>query len=239
MLRRHGILGLFLLAGISGSGGINMCLMRKNLFRIARRSVILKAAREWSSRAYAPRSKTSKTQVSLAWKPPVAGCFKLNVDGSRKSSNGNIGAGGVIRNSVGDWITGFTANLGKGQILDAEIWGLFFGLKLAAERGISNLTVEMDSATAVQLTQRSGSSSSHPLAGVISDCRKFIDQLGNCGAYHVYREQNCVADSLAQASYNGDLGVCPLDSATDWICSLLDDDVRGVCKTRLICLDIS
>ncbi|XP_020420805.1 uncharacterized protein LOC109949499 [Prunus persica] len=46
------------------------------------------------------------------------------------------------------FVGGFTINLGKGQILDAD------GLKLAAERGISNLVVEMDSATAVQLLQR-------------------------------------------------------------------------------------
>ncbi|BFG15861.1 hypothetical protein CerSpe_021350 [Prunus speciosa] len=97
----------------------------------------------------APQSKTLKTQVSLAWEPPAVGGFKLNVEGSRKNSIEAIGAEGVIRNSLGDWVTGFTVNLGKGQILDDEIWGLFFGLKLAAERGISNLVVEMDSATAV------------------------------------------------------------------------------------------
>ncbi|CAL9023080.1 unnamed protein product [Prunus brigantina] len=97
----------------------------------------------------------------------------------------------------------------------------------------------MDSATAVRLIQRSGTSSFHPFAGVISDCRKFIDQIGNCGVYHIYREQNCVADSLAQASYNGDLGIWPIDSALDWMGSLLADDARGVCKPHWICLDIS
>ncbi|CAL2264022.1 unnamed protein product [Prunus armeniaca] len=196
--------------------------------------VILNAAREWFSNAYALQSKTLKTQVPLAWEPLAVGGFKLKVDRSRISSNGAIGAGGVIRNSLGDWVTGFTVNLGKGQILDVEIWGLFFGLKLAAERGISNLVVEMDSATAVHLLQRSETPSFHPLPGVLSDCRKFVEQLGNCGVNHVYREQNCVADSLAQASYNGDLGVWPLDSAPAWIGTLLADDVMGVSKTRWI-----
>lgn len=83
--------------------------------------IILNAAREWFSNAYAPQSKTLNTHVALAWEPPAVGGFKLNVDGSRKSSNGAIGDGGVIRNSLGDWGTGFTVNLGKGQILDVEI----------------------------------------------------------------------------------------------------------------------
>lgn len=69
----------------------------------------------------------------------------MNVDGSCGITTGTIGAGGVIRNSVGEWIAGFVANIGNGQILDAEIWGVAFGLKLAVDRGVSNLTVEMDS----------------------------------------------------------------------------------------------
>ncbi|KAI5354846.1 hypothetical protein L3X38_007741 [Prunus dulcis] len=51
--------------------------------------------------------------------------------------------------------------------------------------------------------------------------------------------RNCVADSLAKASYNGELGVCPLDSAPAWIGTLLADDVMGVSKTRWICFDNS
>lgn len=92
-----------------------------------------------------------KVQVSLAWEPPDVGCFKLNVDGSKRSMSRAIGAGGVLRNSEGLWIGGFTVNLGLGQAQDAEIWGLFFGLKLAISRNSSPLIVEMDSALAVSL----------------------------------------------------------------------------------------
>ncbi|CAL2251404.1 unnamed protein product [Prunus armeniaca] len=89
------------------------------------------------------------------------------------------------------------------------------------------------------LLQRSETPSFHPLDGVLSDCRKFVEQLGYCGVNHVYREQNCVADSLAQASYIGDLAVCPLDSAPSWIGTLLADDVMGVSKTCWISFDNS
>lgn len=49
-------------------------------------------------------------------------------NGSGKSASGLIGAGGVIRDSSGVWIAGFAVNLGQGQILEVEVWGLYFGL---------------------------------------------------------------------------------------------------------------
>ncbi|KAH0987115.1 hypothetical protein GBA52_014292 [Prunus armeniaca] len=69
----------------------------------------------------------------------------------RRSMSGAIGAGGVLRNSEGLWIEGFTVNLGLGQFQDAEIWGLFFGLKLAISHNSSPRIVEMDSTLAVSL----------------------------------------------------------------------------------------
>ncbi|CAL9022933.1 unnamed protein product, partial [Prunus brigantina] len=51
----------------------------------------------------------------------------------------------------GEWIKGFAVNLGKGQIIEAELWGLFFGLKMALDKGINRLIIEMDSALGVQL----------------------------------------------------------------------------------------
>ncbi|VVA14221.1 PREDICTED: ribonuclease [Prunus dulcis] len=144
--------------------------------------------------------------VSLAWELPAFGCFKLNVDGSCGITTGAIGAGGVIRNSVGEWIAGFVANIGNGQILDAEILGLAFGLKLAVDRGVSNLTVEMDSTIIVQLIQSPDAINFHPLAAVICECRELMEKIDNCVVRHIFHEQNCVVDCLANSSYNGDLG---------------------------------
>lgn len=93
-------------------------------------------------------------QISLTWDFPDTGVFKLNVDGSRKTASGNIGAGGVLRDCSGNWIKGFAVNLGIGQILEAELWGLAFGLKMALDKGVSKITIEMDSALGIQLIRR-------------------------------------------------------------------------------------
>ncbi|KAL6199661.1 hypothetical protein ACLB2K_029444 [Fragaria x ananassa] len=60
----------------------------------------------------------------LTWKKPPENFYKLNVDGSRSSTSGKIGAGEVIRDHNGLWITGFQINLGIGAIVDAEAWRL-------------------------------------------------------------------------------------------------------------------
>ncbi|KAH0992031.1 hypothetical protein GBA52_003514 [Prunus armeniaca] len=90
-------------------------------------------------------------QVSLAWSPRVHGVFKFNMDGSHRVASSCIGARGILHNSLGEWHRGFVVNVRKGQVLEAELWVLFFGLKFAVDKGISNLIIEMDYALAVHL----------------------------------------------------------------------------------------
>ncbi|CAL9006204.1 unnamed protein product, partial [Prunus brigantina] len=112
-------------------------------------------------------------------------------------ASGCIGARGVIRDSFGDWTYGFVANLGKGHILEAEMWGLFFGLRLAKDRGIRNLLVEMDSATAVKLVRNATTIGLHPMASLASCCWEIMGKFDACALYHIYRERNVVADQIA------------------------------------------
>jgi hypothetical protein len=59
--------------------------------------------------------------------------------------------GGLIRNAGRDLISGFTVNLGVGEILVAELWAFYFGLKIAWELNIPHLIAEVDSALVVNL----------------------------------------------------------------------------------------
>ncbi|BFG31197.1 hypothetical protein CerSpe_174700 [Prunus speciosa] len=150
-------------------------------------------------------------------------------------ASGCIGAGGVIRDEHGKWISGFSVNLGMGQVLDAECWGLYFGLKLAVAKGLSKLIVELDSAVAVQLIHKADHLDCHPLAPLINSCCDLMKQVGDCVVHHIYREINCVADRLANWSHNLDLGVCVLDIAPPWASDLLDEDLIGIPRARLFC----
>ncbi|CAL9008562.1 unnamed protein product, partial [Prunus brigantina] len=55
-------------------------------------------------------------------------------------------------------------------VLEAELWGLFFGLKVAVGKGISKIIVEMDFATVVHLIQQPVFDTLHPLAGIVASC---------------------------------------------------------------------
>lgn len=70
--------------------------------------------------------------INVRWIPPSEGCFKVNTDGSH-SRLGISSYGGLIRNSQGAMINGFYCKLGSGNALWAELWGLWFGIKLAQQ----------------------------------------------------------------------------------------------------------
>ncbi|KAE8673137.1 hypothetical protein F3Y22_tig00111810pilonHSYRG00091 [Hibiscus syriacus] len=61
------------------------------------------------------------------WSPPPRGWMCLNTDGAVATLDGRGSIGGVIRNSNGEWITGFTKNIGTTLILHAELWSIYEG----------------------------------------------------------------------------------------------------------------
>ena len=56
----------------------------------------------------------------IRWKAPSWPCVSLNTDGAIKRF-GDAGAGGLIRDYNGNWLMGFTVNLGMCSILSAEL----------------------------------------------------------------------------------------------------------------------
>ncbi|XP_028762437.1 uncharacterized protein LOC114720884 [Neltuma alba] len=68
---------------------------------------------------------------SLLWQPPSSGWVKLNGDGAMSSVSMRAGYGGVLRDSTGCWIAGFTHHLGVCGAYEAEDWAVFKGLSFA------------------------------------------------------------------------------------------------------------
>lgn len=73
-----------------------------------------------------------KTTTWVSWKKLTWPLLKLNTDGAIRHG---IGARcvGLIRNSSGSWIVGFSRHIGFTSRIAAELWGLREGLALAAE----------------------------------------------------------------------------------------------------------
>ncbi|CAL9019915.1 unnamed protein product, partial [Prunus brigantina] len=96
------------------------------------------------------------TVFQLQWKTPRTGACKVNTDGSRINATGLSGAGGLLRDATGAWIQGFIVNLGASTILEAELWGIFWGLSLAWDAGYCDVEIECDSNAAVALSYNLG-----------------------------------------------------------------------------------
>ncbi|CAL2247290.1 unnamed protein product [Prunus armeniaca] len=122
----------------------------------------------------------------------------------------------------------------KINVDDAELWGLYFGVKYAIDKGISQLIVEMDANVVVQPIQQVHDPTCHPLGTLVSSCCDLMKRFDSCAIHHIYRENNRVAYGLANWSYNLELGIFFFDVAPIWISSLLLDDMLGVASTRLV-----
>ncbi|KAE8675521.1 hypothetical protein F3Y22_tig00111662pilonHSYRG00061 [Hibiscus syriacus] len=89
------------------------------------------------------REKLGCTPLRSKWAAPPANWMKLNVDGARDKDE-NDSCGGVIRDSKGEWKIGFARAVGISSSFEAELWGVFEGLKHAWSVGARSVIVETD-----------------------------------------------------------------------------------------------
>jgi hypothetical protein len=62
-----------------------------------------------------------KEPVLIGWTPPPFGFVKLNSDGSAFENPGSSGAGRVLRDCAGKWLSGFTRHIGVTTFFMAEL----------------------------------------------------------------------------------------------------------------------
>ena len=144
-----------------------------------------------------------------------------------------ISAGGIIRDDRMNWIAGFALNRGVGSVLEAEIWGIFEGLKLAWSTGFRKVMVESDSQAAVLLL-KSDISHHHPLYSIVHACTKIMANDWSCSIHHIYRESNRAADFLANLGHSLILGTTVFEDPPSQMSGILEDDRKGVAITRMV-----
>ena len=187
--------------------------------------IIAQYAKEWWSANYSDTNRDT-CSVSVAWTPPEEDWVKLNIDGSCCSVTGTITAGGSLRNSQKEWIHGFVLNKWLGTALEAELWGMFEGLRLVWQLGFKKIVVETDALHVVQLLC-TDNFTNHPNFSLIKSCTELVNGDWSCVVHHIYREGNALADGLAKMGHKMDLGVWFFDNPPAEIRSILVDDCRG------------
>ncbi|KAK7272851.1 hypothetical protein RIF29_13891 [Crotalaria pallida] len=90
---------------------------------------------------------------SISWKRPEEGWVKLNTDGSFFQAPESAACGGIMRDHIGSFVSAFSCQLGNCSIIDAELWAILHGLRLAYGRGLRRVVMESDSLVAIRFLQ--------------------------------------------------------------------------------------
>lgn len=119
------------------------------------------------------------------------------------------GCGGVFRDSGGNWLMGFTREIGMCQPNAAELWAIIFGLEIAWNLELlKKIIVESDAALIVDLVTNVDSGNE---CLMLFRIRNLINLDWQVDFKYIPREANKIADALAKVGISkSDLLVsCP------------------------------
>ena len=83
------------------------------------------------------------------WSKPAVNCYKVNVKGIFNRPRFTAAVGCIIRNDEGEWEKGCGGLIGLVDPVTAQLWSIFYGLKLAWESHRTSLVLETDCPSAL------------------------------------------------------------------------------------------
>ncbi|KAL0318099.1 UNVERIFIED_CONTAM: putative ribonuclease H protein [Sesamum calycinum] len=138
---------------------------------------------------------------------------KLNTDGVSKANPGVAGAGGIIRNHLGQTVLAFQEHLGLTSNTAAELKAIYRGVKLCIDSNIRKIWVATDANVALKLISSPSQGPWH-LQYLLQQIRNLLPQT-EFKISHIFREGNQVADYFAnQACFNQHLTILSPDNIT-------------------------
>jgi len=155
----------------------------------------------------------------------------LNVDGSCPGSTTRAGFGGLLRNYVGFYLSGFSGFIQNStNILRAELLAIYHGLLQAKETTITDLVCY--SLHCINLIK------GHPIkfhtyAVLIQDIKELIDDQINVIIYHTLREGNQCAHFLAKFGASSDINLSVHAPPPEGLRSLLRTDAAVTFFSRV------
>ena len=168
----------------------------------------------------------------VRWEHPEPEWHVLNTDGASKGVSGRAGAGGVVRGDHGEWIVGFSEQLGVCSAIQAELRAVLRGLRIAREMGLRKLWIQVDSMVVVTLLSTSDLRFS-AYHGILQQCKILLAWgYWETRVTHCFREANQVADKLANLGIEGNLGVTMYPTPPREVREALFSDRMGVVWPR-------
>lgn len=120
----------------------------------------------------------------------------------------------MIKDSTGNWMVGFTHELGQCGVLKTEEWAMCLGLKLAWEEGFKKILVETDSKLLVDKLMAPSDDPNSSL--VFHQIREYLKKAWEVEFKYIPRKQNSMADALAKEGLSSSfiLFLCPINLRT-------------------------
>lgn len=143
------------------------------------------------------------------WRPPAAGWYKVNVDGSFDGSPGMIFGGAIFRNSRGFFVAAFSRPVGWGLPLEAELAAALWAVRFAFNRGWLRLWLETNSEMVVRFLNAPHTVIPWRLRSL---WREFLIMRASMEltVTHIFQEANQAADLLAKHHHSQEwIGVWP------------------------------
>ncbi|KAL7605108.1 hypothetical protein Lser_V15G16579 [Lactuca serriola] len=142
-----------------------------------------------------------KEPLRISWEKPDIGWTKLNYDGSCKCKTGKASIGGVLRDHNAEFLLGYAESIGKTNSTVAEFVALQRGLELVLEKGYTDLWLEGDCKTLVEIIAQKRRVKCFEVQKHVSGINLILPEFRNCLVTHVYREGNRLADKFAQIGH--------------------------------------
>ena len=100
----------------------------------------------------------------------------LNNDGSTLGNPGIAGAGGILRDHLVQWISGFSLQVGLATNNMTELVAVGQGLAMAWIMGFKYIQLELDSKVVLTWLTNHNTSCPTNLMPLICDCKSLLDQ---------------------------------------------------------------
>uniref|UniRef100_A0A5K0W0Y7 RNase H type-1 domain-containing protein n=1 Tax=Nymphaea colorata TaxID=210225 RepID=A0A5K0W0Y7_9MAGN len=169
--------------------------------------------------------------VYLRWEKPSGNFVKLNYDGAVKDNPAKAGIGGIIRDHEGKVLLCFAEPIPFTTSIMAEMLAAKRGVGLACENDLSQLWMEGDAKTIVDIITGKRTRNLQLEKHVI-DMKCQFALLENCKCTHIYREGNRIADKLAKMGLRMKTGQVWHGNPPSQIHKLLQEEAAGVILKR-------
>lgn len=132
--------------------------------------------------------------------------YQANIDGGSRGNPGPASYGVVMRNERGEIVAKLKKYIGRMTNNVAEYYGLIAALDYAQSSGVRALRIESDSELLVRQMRGHYKVKSADLRPLFERAKKMSQAFESFRIDHVYREQNCEADALANEALDETAG---------------------------------